>query len=93
MAEISAPGIGIPGFMAAVCFMLFFWAQFLNGTAGWLEVLLFVTGIVFVIMEIFVIPGLGIFGIGGGVMIVGAIMLAIQCILNDFVIWVYKFPW
>ena len=30
---------------------------------------------------------------GSGLMIVGAIMLAIQCILNDFVIWVYKFPW
>ena len=33
-------------------------------------------------------------GIDGSVlMMVGAIMLAIQCILNDFVIWVYKFPW
>jgi len=30
---------------------------------------------------------------GSALMIIGAIMLAIQCILNDFVIWVYKFPW
>ncbi len=30
---------------------------------------------------------------GSSLMIAGAIMLAIQCILNDFVIWVYKFPW
>lgn len=30
---------------------------------------------------------------GSKIMIVGSIMLAIQCILNDFVIWVYKFPW
>ena len=30
---------------------------------------------------------------GSFMMIVGSIMLAIQCILNDFVIWVYKFPW
>ena len=78
MSEISAPGLGIPGFMAAVCFLLFFWAQFLNGTAGWLEVLLFVSGIVFVALEIFVIPGLGIFGIGGAVMIIGAIIMASQ---------------
>ncbi|HIN95547.1 MAG TPA: hypothetical protein EYN03_07860 [Planctomycetes bacterium] len=78
MSEISAPGLGIPGFMAIVCFLLFFWAQFLNGTAGWLEVLLFVSGIIFVALEIFVIPGLGIFGIGGGVMIVGAIIMASQ---------------
>lgn len=33
-------------------------------------------------------------GVEGSVlMIIGSIMLAIQCILNDFVIWVYKFPW
>ena len=30
---------------------------------------------------------------GSTLMITGAIMLAIQCILNDFVIWVYRFPW
>ena len=30
---------------------------------------------------------------GAGLMIAGAVMLGIQCILNDFVIWVYKFPW
>ena len=30
---------------------------------------------------------------GSGLMILGAFLLAIQCILNDFVIWVYKFPW
>jgi len=30
---------------------------------------------------------------GSFLMVLGAIMLAIQCILNDFVIWVYKFPW
>ncbi len=30
---------------------------------------------------------------GSSLMIAGTIMLAIQCILNDFVIWVYKFPW
>ena len=30
---------------------------------------------------------------GSGIMIIGAIFLAIQCILNDFIIWVYKFPW
>ena len=30
---------------------------------------------------------------GSGIMIIGAIFLAIQCILNDIIIWVYKFPW
>ena len=30
---------------------------------------------------------------GSAIMVIGAVMLAIQCILNDFIIWVYKFPW
>ena len=78
MSEISAPGLGIPGFISALCFLLFFWAHFFNGTAGWLEILLFVSGVIFVGLEIFVVPGLGVFGIGGGVMIVGALIMASQ---------------
>ena len=78
MSEASAPGLGIPGFISATTFLLFFWIQFLNGTAGWLEVALFVGGLAFVAMEIFVLPGLGIFGIGGGLMILISIVLASQ---------------
>ncbi len=78
LSEASAPGVGVPGFISALCFLLFFWSQFLNGTADWLEVLLFVAGVVFVLLEIFVIPGLGVFGIGGGLMIIISIVLASQ---------------
>ena len=45
---------------------LFFWSRYLGGTAGWLEVLLFVAGVTCLLLEIFVIPGFGIFGLGGG---------------------------
>jgi hypothetical protein len=30
---------------------------------------------------------------GSGLMIAGAVMLGIQCIVNDLVIWSIKFPW
>ncbi|TWT38671.1 hypothetical protein [Blastopirellula retiformator] len=76
--EMQAPGIGIFGFMAAICFGFYFWSQFLSGTAGWLEVLLFIGGIGFVAIEIFVLPGFGIFGLGGGAMILASIVLASQ---------------
>ena len=36
--ELHAPGIGIGAFVAAICFLLFFWSRYLGGTAGWLEV-------------------------------------------------------
>jgi len=77
-AEISSPGIGIGGFLASVCFILFFWSHFLNDTAGWLEVLLFVGGGVFILLEIFVLPGFGIFGLGGAIMIFASLVLASQ---------------
>jgi membrane-bound ClpP family serine protease len=76
--EMSNPGIGIPGFLGTVCLMLFFWSQYLDGNAHWLEIMLFVVGVVFVVLEVFVIPGFGIFGIGGLLMIVVGIVLASQ---------------
>ncbi len=78
MAEIASPGLGLGGFVASVCFLLFFWSHFLNGTANWLEVILFLSGLVFVALEIFVIPGFGIFGLGGGAMVILSIILASQ---------------
>lgn len=78
MTEVSAPGLGIPGFISALAFLFFFWAQFLNGTVGWLEVVLFVGGVVAILLEIMVIPGVGIFGLGGGLMVLGSVILASQ---------------
>jgi len=78
MFEMSSPGVGFPGFLSATCFLLYFWSQFLHGTAGWLEVLLFAAGMIFVAVELFLIPGTGVFGIGGGLMIVASIILASQ---------------
>lgn len=78
MSEASSPGIGAAGFISMLCFLLFFWSQFLNGSAGWLEVLLFAGGVLCVGIEIFALPGLGIFGVGGGLMIIASIVLASQ---------------
>jgi membrane-bound ClpP family serine protease len=78
MIEFASPGLSLAGFASAVCFVLFFWANFLHGTAGWLEILLFATGVVCVALEIFAIPGFGAFGIGGGLLIVVSIILASQ---------------
>ena len=76
--ELHAPGLGIGAFMAVVAFALFFWSHFLEGTAGWLEVTLFVTGCICLLTEIFVLPGFVIFGLGGGVLILTSIVLASQ---------------
>jgi membrane-bound ClpP family serine protease len=61
-----------------VCFLLFFWSRYLGGTAGWLEGMLFLAGIAFLLMEIFVLPGFGVFGLGGGALVLISLILASQ---------------
>ena len=76
--EIQTPGLGFGGFIAMVAFIIFFWSQYLNGTSGWLEVMLFLAGVVCLAAEIFVVPGIGILGLGGGLLIVASLVLASQ---------------
>ena len=86
-AEIHSPGIGVGGFIAGICFLLYFWSCHLEGTAGWLEVLLFAAGVSCVMLELFVFPGVAIFGLGGGVMILASLILASQTFVlprNDY---------
>jgi membrane-bound ClpP family serine protease len=74
--ELRTPGVGAGAFIGAVALLLFFWSKYLHGTAGWLEVLLFVAGFCFVMLEVFVLPGFGIFGLGGGAMMLASLVLA-----------------
>ena len=73
---------GLLGIISAVCFGLFFWSNLLGGTAGWLEVVLFMLGIGCLAMEIFVVPGFGVFGVSGGLLILGALIMASQTFGN-----------
>jgi len=75
MYELSSPGVGIGGLTAGLCFALFFWSRFLGGTSGWLEVLLFGAGVIFLAVELFLIPGFGVVGIMGiGLMMAGLVL-------------------
>jgi membrane-bound serine protease (ClpP class) len=78
MIEFSSPGIGLPGFIAFLCFVLYFWSNFLHGNATGLEICLFLAGIICVLIEVFVAPGTFFFGIGGALMIVTSLILASQ---------------
>ena len=76
--EASAPGIGIGGLVAGLCAVLFFWSRFLTGTSGWLEVILFLAGLTFIALELFVIPGFGLPGLSGIVLVFASVLLASQ---------------
>lgn len=80
--EVSAPGIGVGAIIAAFCAVLFFWSRFLGGTADWLEAILFLAGLVFLAMELFVIPGWGVSGFIGLALMMASVIMAGQ----DFVV-------
>lgn len=73
--EMKMPGAGLPGVLAAVCFVLFFWAHSFHSQFTMLAVLLFVLGLILIGVEIFVVPGLGVPGISGLLLIVGSLVL------------------
>jgi membrane-bound ClpP family serine protease len=85
--ELKTPGIGFGGFVSMVAFIVYFWSQHLNGTSGWLEVMLFLAGVICVAAEIFVLPGFGVLGLGGGLLVIASIVLASQSFVlpaNDY---------
>ena len=80
LLELKMPGASLPGIVAAVCFVLFFWSQSqLNGQITLLAVLLFLLGLLLLGLEIFVVPGFGIFGISGiGLILFGLALATVE---------------
>lgn len=80
--EIYTPGSGVGGIVFVFAISLFFWSHFLAGQAGAIEVILFLVGVGLLAVEIFLIPGFGVAGISGIVLIVSSLVLAL--IPGDF---------
>jgi membrane-bound serine protease (ClpP class) len=73
--ELHLPS-GFFAILATVFFSLFFWSRFLGGTAGTLELVLFLLGMGLLALEIFVIPGFGVFGVSGILLTMASLILA-----------------
>jgi membrane-bound serine protease (ClpP class) len=76
--EAMAPGHGVGGLIGVTCFLVLFWSHFLGGTAGWLQVLLFVVGLASIAVEIFVLPGTIVPGLTGAVLVLVSVVMASQ---------------
>ena len=77
IAEIKTPGWGLPGTMGIICLLLFFGSSYILQLASGVEIILFILGIILLALEIFVIPGFGIAGISGILLILASIFLAL----------------
>ena len=74
--EIRTPGIGLPLVTAVVGALLYFAPAYLGDLATYWEILLFVIGLVLIGLEIFVLPGFGICGIFGIIVVVLSLAFA-----------------
>lgn len=68
--EMTSPGIGLPFIVALVSGILYFAPLYIEGFAANWEILLFIIGVILLLLEIFVIPGFGVAGIAGIVLLV-----------------------
>ncbi len=73
--ELQTPGIGFPIIASITALILYLVPYYLNGVAENWEIIMFFVGIVFIVLEVFVIPGFGIFGIAGLFTSIGSLIL------------------
>lgn len=74
--ELQSPGIGFPLIVSAVASVLFFAPYFLEGLAEQWELIVFFVGLLLIAVEIFVIPGFGVAGISGIVLVISGLTLS-----------------
>ena len=87
--EIKAPGFGIPGIVGIICLGLVFFSQYLVGLADYTELLLLLIGALLLGVEVFVLPGFGVAGITGLLIIAAGLVLSFQ----GFVVPDPSLPW
>lgn len=75
--ELQAPGIGLPSVIAITAALLFFAPHYLEGLAAHWEILIFLAGLVLLMLEFFVVPGFGVTGISGIVLILVSLILTL----------------
>lgn len=81
--ELKVPGFGLPGFLSLMCFGLFFFGHNVAGyMAGFEAIGVFALGLILVLLELFVFPGILVFGLLGVFCIIGSLIYSMVDPLN-----------
>ncbi len=75
--ELQTPGMGFPSVVAIAAAALYFLPMYLTGIVSSWIVLLFLAGFILLLFEIFVVPGFGITGIAGIVLMVVSVFMGL----------------
>jgi len=87
--ELQTPGFGMLGMSGIIAFLIVFGSSFMLGRVGSLEIILFLAGLGLLAVEIFVLPGFGVTGVVGFILIGLSLILSMQ----DFVIPRFDWEW
>ncbi len=75
--EMQSPGIGFALCVSVVAAILYFAPLYIDGFAEIWEGVVILVGVLLVLAEVFVIPGFGVVGIAGLVLMVGGLILSL----------------
>jgi len=77
LAEIKSPGWGVPGTAGLIALTLFFGTSYILQLASVIEILMFIIGVALILLEIFVIPGFGIAGVSGIILVFASLFFSL----------------
>ncbi len=72
--EMTHPGATVPGFIALVALAGLIAPSMIVGMASWWEVAAILGGVLMLALELFVVPGFGVFGFAGIVLLFGGLL-------------------
>ncbi len=83
--ELQSPGIGFPLLASIIAAILYFAPLYIDGLAANWEIILFIIGVVLIALEVFVIPGFGIAGVSGIILVfIGLTLSLVDNVVFDF---------
>ena len=74
--EMVSPGLVVPSVVSGVALLLVMAPAWMLGLAGWWEAIAILSGVVLILLEIFVIPGFGVAGVSGLTLLFGGLVMS-----------------
>lgn len=75
--EVKTPGFGVPGLIGVTCLALLFGSHFVLGLTNVIDIVLIISGLILLLVELFILPGFGIAGFAGFACIIIGTYLAL----------------
>lgn len=75
--ELQSPGVGFPLVASVIAALLYFAPLYIEGLADNWEIVIFVVGVILILVEVFAIPGFGVAGVSGVVLVIAGLTLSL----------------